>query len=805
MRSWLARLTPHTLRAQLAVGLSAMAVLVVLGGATAVLALLATGQAARRFSEEQLVHAKDTLDLQQRTLQIELQAERMLAADTHAGAREAYGRILAELDALDQLTARLAVGDDAAVLDLHQSSQLFRNAAHVLAQLREAAAGPGAVDAAAAATLGAYRDELRAHAQALGRSAREQSDRLARAQQAAVLRVVEASRASAYVVVAWLAFSLLIAWFIGRVFLGRHVVARLQQVSRSLLADDTAGTDARRVPVHGDDEIGAMARAVERFLSDRRQLAATRALLEGERQRLAAIIDNTADSIVVLRDGRVQQLNRAAGQLFGLDAGQAADAPAETLLPGLDLDPAAAPGVPRDALARHRDGRTTPVEVSLNPVAADDGRLLVLVARDATLRKEAERHLIAARDAAEAARAAQAAFLTTLSHELRTPLNGILGFVQVLRRQEPLTGRQAHGLDVIEDCGQHLLMLIDDLLDLARMDKARLELRPAEVELPVLMHSVCDTVRVKAEEKGLTFAYEPAPRLPTAVLVDGKRLRQVLLNLLSNAVKFSDAGRVTLRAASVAPPGGAVTVARLRFEVEDQGIGMNASQLQRLFQPFSQVADARRRENGAGLGLAISQQLVRLMGGEIRVRSQEGEGCVFSFEVDAPVVVPAPMPAPAAAPAARGGQALSGARVLVVEDNQVNRELVTDLLAEAGALVEVAGDGKQALDLLLQHRFDAVLMDCLMPVMDGYEATRALRRQPQLRDLPVIALTANAMAEDRDKAFAAGMNDHLTKPVRVDQLVATIARWLQPSHAAAAALPAPAREAAPPAGSTRPA
>jgi CheY-like chemotaxis protein len=187
------------------------------------------------------------------------------------------------------------------------------------------------------------------------------------------------------------------------------------------------------------------------------------------------------------------------------------------------------------------------------------------------------------------------------------------------------------------------------------------------------------------------------------------------------------------------------------------------------------------------------------------VRSQEGEGCVFSFEVDAPVVVPAPMPAPAAAPAARGGQALSVARVLVVEDNQVNRELVTDLLAEAGALVEVAGDGKQALDLLLQHRFDAVLMDCLMPVMDGYEATRALRRQPQLRDLPVIALTANAMAEDRDKAFAAGMNDHLTKPVRVDQLVATIARWLQPSHAAAAALPAPAREAAPPAGSTRPA
>lgn len=456
------------------------------------------------------------------------------------------------------------------------------------------------------------------------------------------------------------------------------------------------------------------------------------------------------------------------------------------------------------SVAMNVSAHTTPVEVSLNPVATGDGHLLVLVARDATLRKEAERHLIAARDAAEAAREAQATFLTTLSHELRTPLNGILGFAQVLRRHEPLTERQARGLGVIEDCGQHLLMLIDDLLDLARMDKARLELQPTDVGLSALMQSVCDTVRVKAEEKGLAFAYEPAPRLPSTVLVDGKRLRQVLLNLLSNAVKFSDAGQVTLRATSVAPPGGAATVDRLRFEVEDQGIGMNASQLERLFQPFAQVAEARRREGGAGLGLAISQQLVRLMGGEIQVRSQEGAGCVFSFEIDAPVVVPAPEPVPAAASAAPAGQGLRGARVLVVEDNAFNRELVTDLLAEAGVMVEVAGDGKQALDLLLQHRFDVVLMDCLMPVMDGYEATRALRRRPQLRDLPVIALTANAMPEDRDKAFAAGMNDHLTKPIQADQLMVTIARWLQPAHAGDV-MSSPAWEGATRRGSTRPA
>jgi CheY-like chemotaxis protein/anti-sigma regulatory factor (Ser/Thr protein kinase) len=302
------------------------------------------------------------------------------------------------------------------------------------------------------------------------------------------------------------------------------------------------------------------------------------------------------------------------------------------------------------------------------------------------------------------------------------------------------------------------------------------------------VQAVCDIVRVKAEEKLLSFAYEPAPDLPPTVILDGKRLRQVLLNLLSNAIKFSDKGCVTLRASPV-PPLAGPAVGRLRFEVEDQGIGMNDAQQARLFKPFAQVAEhQQRREGGTGLGLAISQQLVGLMGGEIRVRSREGQGCVFSFEIDAPTPQTAAHALAAASTPAVGNVAapLQGARVLLVEDNLINRELVMALLSEAGVEVSVAGDGQQALDLLERQRFDAVLMDCLMPVMDGYDATRALRQRPELRDLPVIALTANAMVGDRDKALAAGMNDHIAKPIEVDELLATLVRWVRASGARAA-------------------
>jgi len=275
------------------------------------------------------------------------------------------------------------------------------------------------------------------------------------------------------------------------------------------------------------------------------------------------------------------------------------------------------------------------------PVLDDDGTVLgtVGVARNISERKAAE----AAREVAlsEARRLARqrSQFLAQMSHELRTPLNAMMGFAQILQRDKTLSERAAKAVGIIDESGRHLLRLINDILDLARIDAGKLELARSEIHLQAFLEIICETIRIRAEDKGLEFVLAAAPDLPETVCVDEKRLRQVLLNLLANAVKFSDTGRVLLQV-TCSTRDGRNTVnesVRLRFAVEDQGIGMSERDQSRAFQPFEQLADARRREGGSGLGLAISRQLVHLMGGEIRLQSQLGRGSVFSFEIDAPV------------------------------------------------------------------------------------------------------------------------------------------------------------------------
>ena len=762
---------PHSLRGQFAAALLTMALLIVAGGATAVFALHSASSAARQFSQDRLALVQAAQDLQQRTQHIELLADRMIASDSGDAARRAYTQILAELEALDQLTARLAVGDAVSVLDLHQSSQLFRNSAHVLAQLREAASQPGA-QTAPPAPLEAYREELQAHARAMALSARDHSDQLTRDYQAAVLRIVEASHVSAYWVVGWLAFSLLAAWLIARVFLGRHVIARLQQVSRSLReAGETNGRgDAPpRVPVSGDDEIGAMARAVEQFLGDRRQLAMTRTRLEEEQQRLAAIIDNTADSIVVLQGGRVRQLNRAAERMFGLPGAQAAGQPGELLMPGFNAQAGNMPGLTREAVARSRTGEAIPVEVSCSAVASGEGELVVLVIRDATLRKEAEQHLLAARDAAEAARAAQAAFLANMSHELRTPLNAVLGYAQLLLLEPELEQRQRRSIDIIRTSGEHLLALINDLLDLAKHDAGKLELYQTEVQLAECLRVTCDIIRVKAEEARLAFVVDVAPDVPHTVIADETRLRQVLLNLLSNAVKFTEQGEVGLRVRVLqAGP----QRATLRFDVHDTGPGLAEDQLEKIFRPFEQVGDARRRTVGSGLGLAISRQLVRLMGGEIRVSSKPGCGAAFSFDLELQLArpVPAGLPAPRRISGYQGPRK----RILIVDDMPANRLVLWDMLRPLGFEIEEAADGQQALEHARAWRPDLVLMDLEMPVMDGMQAMRLMRASASLRGVRIIAVSATVNADAVRIGPGLEADAFLAKPLDRDRLLREI-------------------------------
>jgi len=763
---------PRSLRGQFAAALLAMGALVVAGGATAVYALRSTGEAARQVSQERLALVEAAQELQQHTQQIQLLSDRMVAAESSEAMHRHYEQILRELNELDQLTAQLAVSDDASVLDLHMASQLFRNSAHVISHLREDASMGGAPEVRAVA-LASYRDEMQAHALEMASAAHEQSDQLTRAYQAAVQRVVDASRVSAWWVVGWLAFSLLSAWLIAQRLLSGHVLARLQQVSLSLRSADV-DANSTQVAVHGDDEIGEMARAVEQFLHDRHQLALTRARLEEEQQRLAAIIDNTADSIVVLQGGRVRQLNRAAERMFGRRQVEASGLLGEELTPGLDWQSPTLPGVTLDATACSAGGRRIPVEVSLNRVAGGGGDLIVLVIRDATLRKEAEQHLIAARDAAVAARAAQAKFLATMSHELRTPLNAVLGYAQILELDATLSKRQLLAAETIHRSGDHLLALINDLLDLAKHDAGKLELCLGNTVLLECLRVTSDIIRVKSDQAGLLFRVDVGPDVPPTVLADEKRLRQVLLNLLSNAVKFTDQGEVVL---SVHRVGEAIRHhATLRFEVRDSGVGMPQDQLEKIFQPFEQTGDARRRTVGTGLGLAISRQLVQLMGGDIHVASELGRGTVFSFELEFRLVPPAP--ASATAEAEIVGYDGPRKRVLVVDDMAANRLVMRDLLQPLGFEIDEAGDGRRAVERARASIPDLIVMDIAMPVMDGRQAMALIHRIDVLRTVPIIAVSASAEVGEVRSGPGQDAVAFLPKPVDRDQLLGEIARQL---------------------------
>ena len=433
------------------------------------------------------------------------------------------------------------------------------------------------------------------------------------------------------------------------------------------------------------------------------------------------------------------------------------------------------------------------------PVLDDDGTLLgtVGVARNVSERKATE----AAREAAlsEARRLARlrSDFLAQMSHELRTPMNAILGFAQLLQGDRQLNEQQARGVAMIRQSGQHLLALINDILDLTRIDAGKLELHPAEVELSAFLLVVADIIRVKADEKKLQFSVQTAADLPGSVRIDEMRLRQILLNLLSNAVKFTDTGHVTLRVRTVSPPqqdSQGATV-RLRFEVEDSGIGMNGAQLARIFQPFEQVADLQRRSDGAGLGLAISRQLVRLMGGDIQVSSDAGKGSRFWFELDL-----AGRESQAAAAFALGrvvGYEGPRRKILVVDDAPQLRALLADALGVAGFVVEEASDGQQGLERAQAWRPDLVVMDVSMPVMDGLEATRRLRQLSGLEHVPIIQTSASGAPDAEARSLACGADAFMPKPIDQTGLMKAIGQHLALNwiHEGAA----PAGEPAPPA------
>ena len=415
------------------------------------------------------------------------------------------------------------------------------------------------------------------------------------------------------------------------------------------------------------------------------------------------------------------------------------------------------------------------VETYKVPVVDEDGTVLgtVGVARDIRDRKAVEAaHRTALAEAERLARQ-RSAFLAQMSHELRTPLNGILGFAQLLQQDKGMNERQLRGLKIIRESGQHLLTLINDILDLARIDAAKVELNPTDVSLSSFLAVVADIVRVKAEEKSLLFVEQFAPDLPYSVRADEKRLRQVLLNLLSNAVKFTDSGQVVLAVSVVERSGPKV---RLRFDVRDSGIGMTAAQQDRLFKPFEQVSEIKRREGGSGLGLAISRELVRLMGTDIEVSSDANGGSRFWFDVELPLGAHRHPDLPVRGrPAGYAGRRRC---VLIVDDVAQNRAVLVDSLNVLGFDLVEAVDGQQALACAERVRPDLIVMDMTMPVMDGLEATRRMRGSPALAGIPIMASSGSTSQEAEAECLKAGADAFLPKPIDLDGFLDQTARLL---------------------------
>jgi CheY-like chemotaxis protein len=387
---------------------------------------------------------------------------------------------------------------------------------------------------------------------------------------------------------------------------------------------------------------------------------------------------------------------------------------------------------------------------------------------DVTERKRAEGQR-EARRVAEGANRAKNEFLANMSHELRTPLNGILSYAQMLKRNKTLDEREINGLSVIQESGEHLLTLINDILDFAKIEANKLELSLVDIALPQFLRSIADIVSVTAEKKGLGFICELASSLPIGIRADEGKLRQILLNLLANAVKFTELGQVSLRV-RLSPS------SQLRFKVQDTGGGVDADQLETIFLPFEQVGNLQHRFGGTGLGLAISRQFVRLMGGEIHVVSQVGVGSTFWFELEVPAIQ---IEKVASCERIVSGYEGPRKKILVVDDVAVNRLMVVDMLSQFGFDVIEAVDGREAQEKAQTARPDLILMDIVMSEMDGLETTRRLRQIPGLEEMPIIAMSARASSSDGEKCLAAGMNAFAPKPIDFDKLLAPIASLLR--------------------------
>jgi two-component system sensor histidine kinase/response regulator len=555
-------------------------------------------------------------------------------------------------------------------------------------------------------------------------------------------------------------------------------------------------------------DISEQVEAEERLRASERRLA--------ESEARARIVINTAPDAFIGMDseGMILQWNAEAERTFGWTHDEVMGrSVAETIIPptfreahvnGLRRfhETGEAPVVNKrlELVALHKRGHEFPIEITItSPVREGSGYFFGAFLRDISDRRERDAQLRLAKEAAESATRAKSEFLANMSHELRTPLNGVLGYAQLLRRDRELTSAQREAVEAIAKGGAHLLDLITDVLDLSKIEAGRVDIETTSTNLTRLTVDLEHLLAESARRKGLTLTMTVLPDTPRTVMLDGRHLRQVLVNLVGNAIKFTSRGEVRL----------IITVDaenRLLFEVWDTGPGIESDALDAIFEAFTQTK-AGATVGGTGLGLTISQQLLQLMGGRLQVESVVGEGSRFHFTL--PLVVPesaasddhANDTGPIFNPRLAAGYELLA---LVVDDSTVNRRILAKLLESAGVQVITAAGGNEGIELASKHRPGVVFMDLKMPDLDGLEATRRLRANPDTAHIPVIAVTASAFGDTRQAAREAGCTDYLPKPVRAEVLYAMLhdrlgARFVHEDGALAAAsfaLPDPAQRSA---------
>ena len=585
--------------------------------------------------------------------------------------------------------------------------------------------------------------------------------------------------------------TLLSGWFLG----GRTVGLRLEELARASKRIGEGDLSVRVAPAPDITEVDVLARAFNSMAESLardivRRTRAEEALLESE-ARFRNLFEEVP-SVAVQgygMDGVTRYWNKASENLYGYAKHEALGKKLVDLIipPEMRDEVNAAMAtmvatkipIPASELTLVRkDGSRVVVFSSPSIVmkAGTDPELFCLDV-DLTSRKEAEEALLKLKEAAESANQAKSEFLANMSHEIRTPINGVMGMLQLLETG-PLDSEQTGYVRMATEAAKRLTNLLSDILDLSRVEAGRMEIRKASFNVRDIVDSVSGLFAVTAANKGVVLECSLDPRLPEILVGDEMRVRQVLFNLVGNAIKFTDHGRVSLEVTAPAASGGEL---RVHFRVTDTGIGIPADRLSDIFEPFRQIENSYTRTyQGAGLGLAIVHRLVKLMDGSIDIESTPGHGT--SVHVVLPFRMQQDETAKTVGGRPDGSQA--GLRVLLAEDEPSNRFPTQKLLEHAGHTVILAENGREAIDLLAANDIDCVFMDIQMPVMDGVEATRIIRRSTALgpkRNTPIIALTAYAMDGDREAFLAAGMNGYVAKPATLEEIMRALQQALKPS------------------------